>query len=123
MKLLVIGTMVLSLSGCATLNSVTGCASAEQQLSTARTALAAAQLLLSNAEAAGASGSIITGFQGGISLINTDIASIQTLVTQTCAAAPPVTVKAMAIPVITLAQARKLAKADADLVNAMKERD
>jgi len=119
--------IVVGLSGCAAIGALGGntsdCASANSQLTTAKAALAVAQIGLSNAQALGAD---VTLEQTAVSTISEDVASIEALVNSSCSAGvtaeTAIRMARAAPPVITLAKARTLAAADKSLAAAVSAR-
>lgn len=116
---------VAGLSGCSVTRALGGntadCASAQQQLNDAQTALSVAQIALASAQAMGVGVSLA---QTAVTTIDGDITQIAGLVNEACAApaaVPAFTAHAEA-PVITLAQAKKLAAADKALAAALRSR-
>jgi hypothetical protein len=99
--------------GCAVTGAISGnttdCPGAQRQLSSTRASLALAQIALTSAEAFG-SPSAIQLAQTAVNTISADLTSIQALVTQACAAPGPVVAHLAALPVITLDEAKKLAR-------------
>lgn len=127
--LALIAPVALSASGCALTGAISGntsdCASAEKQLATAKASLALAQIALTSAEAFGNPPAILLA-QTAVNTISADVTSIGALVTQSCAAPAPTAHMARLVvspsPVITLADAKRLAAADQKLADALKSR-
>lgn len=116
----------LALAGCTTFSAISGntsaCGQAEQQLNDARTALVGAQLVLSNAQVLSPSSPAVGAAQKVVDLISADISSIQALVNTKCSVTlTPSTGFRLAAraPVITLDDAKRIAKADLRMTKAL----
>lgn len=115
----------LTLMGCAAIGALSGdqssCSAAEKQLATSRAALILAQLAVTNAEAFG-SPPVVQAAQDAVNIISADVNAIQTLVTSACAAPTTSFAGVLGPPVITLADAKRLAQADKDLSHSVSVR-